>query len=229
MSRLVLFHAIKRVLFDLTKVWNFSLLQSRDRLIPMQLVFARETKEMYRRVVKPFLAFFNGLEDGTSIPARPDLGLPELSNFRRVSCQDMSSFWKTLGYGQGSSSGSKCFCHCCMITGNDRANFKINDARCPGCQTHNRRRCFHTVFCDEEHIDKCKNVMENYVDKSFDIGFAKLDKINDKSEVRSDPNQSEKESDILHIDFEVPDLDEDDLGQAYSRFLTKELKLRLPK
>ena len=87
--------------------------QSRDLCFPAQITFGRDCKALYSDCFQSFFDYFTA---GCKVEAK--FGLPELSNFRVLSPQDMSSIWKTVGLGGGCHT-KEYFCYCCSCRKHD--------------------------------------------------------------------------------------------------------------
>ena len=192
--------------------------QSRDLCFPTQITFGRDCKSLYQDCFQNFFEYFNG-----TCKVEGKFGLPELSNFRILSPQDMSSIWKTVGLGGGSHT-KDFFCYCCSCQKRDIRLDKTNGNRCYDCKRLGVDRCFCHPVNDQSHIEELHDTLFNYTVHSLDEGYQKLAEIINKSTIETKNSESKKLTNPNHIEFEPTNERDSDNFKA---LLTKELKLRL--
>ena len=192
--------------------------QSRDLCFPTQITFGRDCKKLYEDCFQNFFEYFNGT---VKVPAK--FGLPELSNFRILSPQDMSSIWKTVGLGGGSHT-KHFFCYCCSCQKRDIRLAKQKLERCYDCTRLKIDRCFCHPVNDKRRLDELHDTLLNYTVHSLDVGYRKLKEVMDKSTIETKAIDTNKFKNANHIEFQpTNDMDSDN----FKALLTKELKLRL--
>jgi hypothetical protein len=193
------------------------LFQSRDLCFPAQIVFGKDCKQLYKDCFGQLHSRFHG---GLCIPATVDC--PELSNFRVISPQDMSSIWKTTGLG-GGCYNKKQFCYACMCTNDLIAVPKVGNNRCDMCHRLGIQSCFCHPVNDDIHLQSMAKLLEEHVQVALDDGFQKLDYIASKSVINTNPHTANKHNNKHHIDF-VPKTDSE--VTKFNELLKSELKLR---
>lgn len=145
------------------------LLQSRDLCFPCQMTFGRDCKKPCHDCFQAFHHCFNG---AFVIPSGH--GLPELSNFKIVSPQDMSSMWKTTGLGGGCAS-TVFHCFACVCTGQLMAVHKEGSERCSLCCGLGIERCFCHPVNDTENLEQLRQMLKDCTVDAVDAGCARLD------------------------------------------------------
>lgn len=176
------------------------LLQSRDLCFPCQIVFGRDCKDLCEDCFGAFHSHFN---NGVATPAIPELGLPELSNFKVVSPQDLSSLWKCTGRGCATGNGKRTeICFVCMCRSDGRGVSKVLADRCSICSGLGLERCYCHPVNDMQQIQETREVMEQCVSTVLDGGYKKLDAIKSKSKILSDPKQANREEHRMHTEYE---------------------------
>jgi len=185
------------------------------------MVFGKDCKQLYLDCFKLFFDYFNGKLIIPSVN-----GEPELSNFYVVSPQDMSSIWKCTGLG-GGSFNKEFFCYCCECSNKYIAEFKIGDLRCGDCKRTNVDKCFCHPVTDSSRLMDLRNILDKHVASAEGDAKARLDNIKKKTKILTNPRIVNKDTNIDHIDYQIPE-DDRKMEIQFKRRLEKELSLRLP-
>ena len=194
--------------------------QSRDLCFPAQITFGRDCKALYEDCFQAFFDYFN---DGCKVSAQ--FGLPELSNFRVLSPQDMSSIWKTVGLGGGSHS-KEYFCYCCSCRKQDIRIGKVDCNRCSTCVRLLVPSCFCHEVNDETRMCELSETLESYIVNACDEGFVKLALVKKQSKILTRSSETTKLTNAKHIDFQPSNHQDSD---DFKAMITRELKYRLTK
>ena len=200
---------------------NVSNFQSRDEAYIFAMMFGQDSKLAYDEgPIHDFFEFFGG--DTVVCKGDPEKGIPELSNFRVVTPQDMNSHWKVIGIGGASA---HYFCLNCMCHKHDKGKPTKPKSRCKMCKKHPKiRKCYCHDVTDGQHLQATREVLEEHCQKTLDDSqFTKMDEMLKKSQIEHKSTTVNKQRRPCHIDF-VPN----NAGEAreFNTLINDELKIR---
>jgi hypothetical protein len=117
------------------------------------------------------------------------------------------------------------FCHLCSCTKDSLVSFKVEDFRCDRCKKNDRVKCYHNDVCDSTTTRQLLLDLQNEMAQYFEQYERDLATVNKESKLRTDPSQVDKERDVHHIDFVIPD-DDRAKKKEYVWFIAKECRIR---
>ena len=144
-------------------------------------------------------------------------------HYQVLSPQDMSSFWKSIGRG-GPAGKTEYPCHVCLCQSCNIRSYKTYLDRCKNCTAVGVSRCYCCQPLDKAQLEWYEHQLHQYTDATCQQGLDHIKKIRKESKVLSDPNQVDKTSDPLHLDYDPPTIDD---ACRHKTFITGEVRIRL--
>jgi hypothetical protein len=199
----------------------FNMVQSRELCAILVMADAKDSKELYNDVFKEFYEYSEKLRRFGMEASESE---PELKPFIVTHPQDMKSA-QTVSNKGGNCKMKTYFCHLCSCRKDELVRYKFGDHRCNRCQAKNRARCYHHALCDSISTDNLLSELDGELKAYMDRCSVSYNEIKKKSKLLTDPLQVNKESDISHIDYIIP---ENDIGRKseFSMFIARECALR---
>ncbi len=200
---------------------TFNLMQSRELCTILVIADARDSKTLYYDVFRDFFDYAKKIgEHGIEA----NNGEPKLQPFIISYPQDMKSAQITSKKG-GCCKTKRFFCHLCSCTKDRLVSFNVNEFRCDRCKRKGRLKCYHHEMCDSTTTKELLLDLEEEM-AQFSARYGDdLMNINKESKLRTDPSQVDKETDVHHIEFVIPN-DNRAKRNEYVQFIAKECKIR---
>jgi len=199
----------------------YNCMQSRELCAIMVMADAKDSKELYEDVFKDFYEYAEKLR----IEGMPECdGQPALKPFKVAHPQDMKSTQTVCKRG-GNCKMKTYFCHLCSCTKHKLLSYKTGEERCDRCKRRGKDKCYHTPVCDSTRMEMLLQDLESSVGEYYEKYKNDFHNVQKQTKLRCDPTQADREVDINHIDFVIP---EDDLRKKreFSQFIAKECLLR---
>jgi len=199
----------------------YNCIQSRELCTILVIADARDSKELYYDVFRDFFDY--ALHIGNHGIAASDDG-PQLQPFLVSFPQDMKSAQITSKKG-GCCKTKKFFCHLCACTKNNLVSFNVGESRCERCKRRGRAKCYHHEVMEttltQQLLHDLQDELLAYVEKYH----TELSNVRKESKLRTDPAQVDKETDVHHIEFVIPECDRAKKNE-YIQFIAKECRIR---
>ena len=113
---------------------------------------------------------------------------------------DQSCHWKVLGMG-GACKVATHFCHLCGCPSQNCARFRSRRRRCKRCISKNKNKCYHHEFNNNDKIAQNKEKISTLKQKYPYLSSISNEENSPFLEFKSDPNDINKETNPMHIDF----------------------------
>lgn len=199
----------------------FNFVQSRELCAILIMADAKDSKDLYRDVFKEFYDYserlrLHGME--------AEDGEPALKPFLVTHPQDMKSS-QTVSNKGGNCKMKTYFCHLCNCSKHWLSAFKVGEERCNRCKNKEREKCYHHAVCDTISTLKFVEELEVMYSEYLEKYKKKFNEVAKQSKLLTDPLQINKESDVHHIDFEVPHNNPAKKNE-FSQFIAKECLIR---
>jgi hypothetical protein len=199
----------------------FNCMQSRELCAILVMADAKDSKELYNDV---FREFYNYAEKLRIYGMEASDGEPALKPFTVTHPQDMKSTQTVCKRG-GNCKMKHYFCHLCSCTKHCLASFRTNENRCERCLKRNRTKCYHIEVCDSTRTEMLLHDLEYSVGEYYETYKKDFHLVQKETKLLTDPTLANREQDIHHIDFIIPDncLIK---RREYTQFIGKECMLR---
>jgi len=129
-----------------------------------------------------------------------------------------------------SNKGGNCkmknfFCHLCSCTKHQLVSYTVGNNRCDRCQRRNRDKCYHHSVCDSISTEKLLAELEEQLFGYIEKCSKSYEEISKLSKLLTDPLQVNKEHDLHHIDFIIPENDPVK-KREFTQFIGRECLIR---
>jgi hypothetical protein len=110
----------------------------------------------------------------------------------------------------------------CPYTKHTLTSYRAGDERCNRCKCRKKKKCYHHEVCDSVRLPVLLQALKDELGRYYEKHGKTYAAV---SKLRTDPMQLNKESDILHIDYIIPEDNEEKLRE-YAQFITRECRIR---
>ena len=196
-------------------------IQSSEMCCILVIADARDKKELYEDVFKEFYDWGERLRT-IGLPASN--GNPALRPFVVTHTTDLKASWHLSNRG-GGCKNKTFFCTLCPCTKNSLISYKVDGNRCARCQRRNKRKCYHHDVCDSLSVPLLLQRLEESIGTYHQRHRKAFEAVSSRSKLRTDHMQLNKENDIMHISYVIPQDDEEKLRE-YTQFISNECRLR---
>ncbi len=196
-------------------------IQSSEMCCFLIIADARDNKSLYEDVFKEFYQWGDKIQH-EGLPAS-NAG-PALFPFKVTHCADLKGSWYLSNRG-GGCKNKEFFCTLCTCTKHTLTSYKTDDERCDRCKGRQKKKCYHHAVCDSVTVPFLLQCLEEEVGNYFERHGRTFAAVREKSKLRTDPIQVNKEEDIQHIDYSIPDSNEEKLRE-YTQFISRECRIR---
>jgi hypothetical protein len=196
-------------------------IQSSEMCCILVIADARDKKELYEEVFKEFDDWGERLR---TIGLPESDGNPALRPFAVTHNTDLKASWHLSNRG-GGCKNKTFFCTFCPCTENSLIHYKVDGDRCMRCQRRNRRKCYHHDVCDSVAVPVLLEKLEDTIGTYYQRHRKTFEAVSSRSKLRTNYMQLNKESDIVHISYVIPQDDEEKLRE-YTQFISNECRLR---
>jgi len=199
----------------------FNMVQFRELCAILVMADAKDSKELYYDVFKDFYEYSEKLRQygmeayGTE---------PALKPFLVTHPQDMKSS-QTVSNKGGNCKMKNFFCHLCSCTKHQLVSYTVGNNRCDRCQRRNRDKCYHHSVCDSISTEKLLAELEEQLFGYIEKCSKSYEEISKLSKLLTDPLQVNKEHDLHHIDFIIPENDPVK-KREFTQFIGRECLIR---
>ncbi len=199
----------------------FNMVQSWELCVILVMADAKDSKALYNDVFKEFYQYSEKLRQFGMEATDTE---PALKPFIVTHPQDMKSA-QTVSNKGGNCKMKTYFCHLCSCRKDELVRYKFGADWCQRCKAAHRARCYHHALCDSISTEKLLSELDGELASYLERCCVSYSDVKKRSKLLTDPLQVNKESDISHIDFVIP---ENDSGQKseYSMFIARECVLR---
>jgi hypothetical protein len=104
-------------------------------------------------------------------------------------------------------------------------SYKVEDNRCNRCKTRQKLKCYHHPVCDSISVPLLLQSLQDELGYYHERHQKTFDEIRKKSKLRTNFLQVDKATDIMHIEYIVPQNDEDKVRE-YTQFISRECRIR---
>ena len=196
-------------------------MQSSEMCCILIIADARDKKELYEDVFREFYQWGSAIA-AVGLPATETE--PALQPFTVTHTTDLKASWYLSNRGGGCKNKNH-FCTFCPCTRHMLVSYKVDSERCDRCKRRNRRKCYHHPVCDSVSVPLLLQCLQDQLGQYHEKHRKTFQVIRQKSKLRSDHMQLNKEQDIMHIDYDVPYYDPEKL-QEYTQFISQECRIR---
>jgi hypothetical protein len=199
----------------------FKMVQSRALYAILVMADAKDSKDLYYDVFKDFYEYSEKLRQ---YGMEANGGEPALKPFLVTHPQDMKSS-QTVSNKGGNCKMKNYFYHLCSCTKHQSVSYNVGDNHCDRCQRRNRDKCYHHSNCDSLLTEKLLTELEGQLMAYIERVSKSYEDVTKLSKLLMDPLQVNKEQDLHHIEFVIP---ENDLvkKREYTQFIAKECLIR---
>jgi hypothetical protein len=199
----------------------FNCMQSRELCTILVIADARDSKDLYYDVFRDFFDYAIQIGEH-GIPASNDG--PKLQPFGISFPQDMKSAQITSKKG-GCCKTKKFFCHLCACTSDTLVSFNVGELRCDWCKRRDIEKCYHHDVMESTLTEQLLHDLQDGLASYTEKHQKDIYNVSKESKLRTDPSQVDKETDIHHIEFLIPEGDRAKKNE-YIQFIAKECRIR---
>jgi len=196
-------------------------IQSSEMCCILVIADARDKKELYEEVFKEFDDWGERLR---TIGLPESDGNPALRPFAVTHNMDLKASWHLSNRG-GGCKNKTFFCTFCPCTENSLIHYKVDGDRCVRCQRRNRRKCYHHDVCDSVALPVLLEKLDETIGTHYQWHRKTFEAVSSRSKLHTNHMQLNKETDIMHISYVIPQDDEEKLRE-YTQFISNECRLR---